>query len=985
MGQHKFLRKKTSNKKFYLRAYLKKIIYISSLTFFLIICTYDLFACNGGNFGDNINVTNNWQTISVQTYTYYTFTATSAGEIFIFSFCQGGGNNLVDTQLEVHYNDGISTGIYNDDACGNGSELTFTAPYSGTYRISVYRYNCQTTVVSAGILAFKRIIPNEQDCVGAITVCQSTYFQSESYFGYGAILDYTSSASCPGLCLETEDKSVWYTFQVQQSGILDFRITPNLPNSDYDWALFNLTNHDCSVLQNISANTNLIVSCNAAYDFGTTGANNLIPNTNSNCQGPSTLGGAPVNNPTIYVNAGEIYYLNIQNWSATQGGYTLDFSNSTASIFDNNSPYIDFIEVPNCGQNFFIVHFNENISCSTISSAFFTLSGPGEPYTITSISGNSCDLGGSMERVFTVNFSPAINTSGNFTINFSGNVTDMCGNTSSHDIWNFTINSGAILNLTSNPSTLNQNICLGNSIANITYNASVGSTCTFNGLPQGVTSSYNPATGQIIISGTPTVTGTFNFTVSVAGSCGNLTSNGVIIVSQNNTPIFNQFGPFCKGETAPVLPNTSLNGINGSWQPAFINTNIVGISTYTFTPLSGQCASQVSIHVEIINTQTPIFSSFGPYCQNSPDIILPSVSNNGISGSWTPYIVNTSVTGTFPFVFTPTTVQCVNNYTVNISITTNPTVSYSIIKPVNCDGNNGIINISATGGTPPFTGIGNFSINSGQHSFIVSDRNSCTGRVDVDIPVPPPLITEIIKLNDVDCFGKDNGKISINITSGNSPYRLDWNNNFEIFATNNFIKEGLKAGSYEFKLTDSNGCSLTKQITINEPAKIEISVNAQGPSCIGNNDGYIELEVKGGTSPYSYSWDFILSNDSILTGLQAGYYNVIIKDANNCTLELNEISLKDFPELCLKIPNALTPNGDGINDIWIIENIELFPEANAWIYNRWGQEIYNDNPLKNPWDGYYKGKILPTGTYLYIIQTNRGLGSVYKGTVTIIY
>jgi gliding motility-associated-like protein len=281
--------------------------------------------------------------------------------------------------------------------------------------------------------------------------------------------------------------------------------------------------------------------------------------------------------------------------------------------------------------------------------------------------------------------------------------------------------------------------------------------------------------------------------------------------------------------------------------------------------------------------------------------------------------------------------------------------------------------------------VGNFSVYSGQHTFIVSDINSCTTSINVDIPMPPALIAEINNVNDVDCYGGNNGKISINITSGNSPYRLDWHNSFEIFTTNNFLKEGFKAGNYEFKLTDNNGCLLTKEITITEPAKIEIFINVQGPSCIGNNNGYIELSVNGGTAPYSYLWDFIPSNDSILSGLQAGHYSVIIKDAYNCVAEFSGISLKDFPELCLKIPNALTPNGDGINDLWIIENIELFPDAIAWIYNRWGQEVYYDNPYRNPWDGFYKGKILPSGTYLYIIQTNRGLGSVYKGTVTIIY
>lgn len=968
---------------------MKTFDLIKTLLFFTIkiifLFSQQLLACSGGNLGGNISISITWQTMPVQTYTYYNFTSTSAGEIFIFSFCQGGGSNSVDTQLEVHYNNGTSTGAFNDDACSTGSELVFTSPGAGTYRISIYRYNCQTTVVSAGTLAYKRIVPNEQDCVGAITVCQATYYQNESYFGYGAILDYTSSASCPGLCVETEDKSVWYTFQVQQSGILDFRITPNLPNSDYDWALFNLTNHDCSVLQNIASNTSLIVSCNAAYDFGTTGANTLTPNTNSNCQGPSTLGQYPINNPVIPVYAGEIYYLNIQNWSATQGGYTLDFSNSTASIFDNNPPYISYIETPDCNESQIVVHFNENIDCSSISVNNFTLTGPGGPYTINSISGDACVLGGSMERIYTLTFSPAITTSGNFTISFNGNVIDMCGNVSINDTWNFTINSGANLNLTSPASTLNQNICLGNPITNITYSATAGSSCNFNGLPAGVSGNYNSSTGQIVISGTPTQTGTYNFSVSVAGSCGYVVSNGTIVVNQIVVPTFQSYGPYCRGDIPQGLPNQSLNGVSGTWSPAVINTNIIGNSTYTFTPSPGQCSQSVSIQVNVIDVLTPVFPNFGPYCLNSPSINLPTVSNNGINGTWNPPIVNTSVSGTSQYTFTPLSGQCLSNYSTNITIGSSLNVTVSISRPVNCEGNNGLVTVAASGGTPPYIGTGSFSVNAGEHTYIVNDNIGCIGEANISIPMPENINAEIRKISDVDCNGASTGSFAINITSGTAPFRLAWQNFNEIISTNSIIKNNLRAGTYNITLTDNSGCTFSGAIDIFEPSKIEVAVNAQGPSCIGNSDGFIELIIRGGTAPYVYYLDYIPVNDSLLNDLPQGNYSIFIRDANNCLLEIDNIALRDYPVVCLKIPNAFTPNNDGVNDKWIIENIDLFPNSQAWVYNRWGQIVYNDNPLTNPWDGFYNGKILPAGTYLYIIQTYKDSGSYYKGTVTILY
>ncbi len=410
--------------------------------------------------------------------------------------------------------------------------------------------------MSAGTLAYQTVLPNNQDCVGAISVCQPTYSQNQSFFGHGAILDYTSSNNCPGICVDDEDLSVWYTFQVQTSGVLDFRITPNDPNSDYDWMLVNLTNHDCSVIPNLDSYTSLVTSCNAAYDYGTTGMNNLTPNTGDNCQGPSSLGEYPINNPTANVTAGQIYYLNIQNWSATQGGYTLDFSHSTATIFDNNPPIPDLFVQPVCNGSTFTVLFNENVDCSTIDASDFTISGPGGPYNITDLYGAACSIGGIMEREFAITFSPAISVSGNYTINYNGNAEDMCGNIASPDSWTVTINPGSSMTLTSAASTLNQTLCNGNAITNITWTSTGGTNCTFTGLPAGVSGNYNSGTGAITISGTPTANGTFNFTVSLTGSCGAATATGIITVSSNVTATFNSYGPYCVGQTAPALPTT---------------------------------------------------------------------------------------------------------------------------------------------------------------------------------------------------------------------------------------------------------------------------------------------------------------------------------------------------------------------------------------------------------------------------------------------
>lgn len=85
----------------------------------------------------------------------------------------------------------------------------------------------------------------------------------------------------------------------------------------------------------------------------------------------------------------------------------------------------------------------------------------------------------------------------------------------------------------------------------------------------------------------------------------------------------------------------------------------------------------------------------------------------------------------------------------------------------------------------------------------------------------------------------------------------------------------------------------------------------------------------------------------------------------------------------LKIPNAFSPNGDGINDVWDIPNLVDYPGASVQIFNRNGQPVFISNGYNKPWDGKYLGQPLPIGTYYYIINPRNGY-NVISGGVTIL-
>src|SRR5574337_507039 len=100
-------------------------------------------------------------------------------------------------------------------------------------------------------------VPTNQDCLDAIPICQNVYSTTVSYSGEGNYPnEINNSSSCLG---SGELNDVWYTFTVQQSGNLNFTITPNNSADDYDWAVYNLTNNNCS---DIFTNPALEVSCN---------------------------------------------------------------------------------------------------------------------------------------------------------------------------------------------------------------------------------------------------------------------------------------------------------------------------------------------------------------------------------------------------------------------------------------------------------------------------------------------------------------------------------------------------------------------------------------------------------------------------------------------------------------------------------------------------------------------------------------------------
>ncbi|MCF6133303.1 T9SS type A sorting domain-containing protein [Flavobacterium wongokense] len=191
------------------------------------------------------------------------------------------------------------------------------------------------------------------------------------------------------------------------------------------------------------------------------------------------------------------------------------------------------------------------------------------------------------------------------------------------------------------------------------------------------TTSNNAITGTWSPAVDNTATTTYTFTPN-PGQCGVVTTL-TVTVNQPVTPTFNPLGPVCNGDSTFNLPTTSTNGISGTWSPL---ANNAATTTYTFTPNSGECAITTSLTVVVIDPTTPSFDAVAPICNGETLLALPTISNNGYSGTWSPALDNTATT---TYTFTPTAGQCATTATLTISVNQQVAPTFTAVAPI-CNG-----------------------------------------------------------------------------------------------------------------------------------------------------------------------------------------------------------------------------------------------------------------------------------------------------------
>jgi gliding motility-associated-like protein len=317
---------------------------------------------------------------------------------------------------------------------------------------------------------------------------------------------------------------------------------------------------------------------------------------------------------------------------------------------------------------------------------------------------------------------------------------------------------------------------------------------------------------------------------------------------------------------------------------------------------------------------------------------------------------------------------------------------------ISCNGlANGFIHVDPTTGSAPFiytwTGPDGFTATTknisgliaGQYQLLIVDSSQCKASETFVLTEPGKLgFTVILPSStaggfNINCAGENTG--SIDIEPVNQVKTVDYLWSDGVFGK---TRNNLPAGNYSLIITDANNCHASASITLTQPDSMKLAFYINPPFCPDKPDGSIETTVTGGVrgAAYMYRWSDNSTNSN-LVNVAEGYYKVIVTDMNGCSVK-DSVNVDPVNEACLEIPNAISPNGDLINDVWNIGLKELYPSMEVIVFNRWGETIWrSEKGYPRPWDGTSNGTPLPIDSYHYIINLHNGTKPIV-GNVTIV-
>jgi gliding motility-associated-like protein len=502
--------------------------------------------------------------------------------------------------------------------------------------------------------------------------------------------------------------------------------------------------------------------------------------------------------------------------------------------------------------------------------------------------------------------------------------------------------------------------------------------------------------------------GTYSVVITDANSCSNaltvtLTAPTVLtstIVSLSN---YNGYNVSCNGLTNGNIDINVTGGVptySYTWSNSTSTQDQTNIGAGTYSVViadANSCSNTLIITLTeptVLTANGNVASNYNGYavsCYGSTNGIINVNATGGVptyTYTWSNGSTNQNQTGLDAGSYS-VVINDQNGCSTNLQFGLNQPDSVSVtvaIQNVLCNSfYNGSVDLTIAGGVTPYTygwsnGVTTQDISGigfGTYTVVITDLNGCASTHAYNITETSPIVISLTHKN-VNCFNQQNGSVSAVVSGGTPAYVYQWSNGVTQSQISN-----VGPGNYVLTVTDANNCVSKDSALITQPNTLSVTLsspvmnNGHNVSYYHSTDGSITTAVSGGTTPYAYNW----SNGSVtqnLNNIGAGTYTVIVTDKNGCTYS-TDITLTQPLELAM--PTGISPNGDGLNDYFVVHGLEAYPNNNISIFNRWGNLIYEKDKYLNTWGGKSNaGADLPDGTYFVVLKINDG-DIILKGYV----
>jgi gliding motility-associated-like protein len=455
----------------------------------------------------------------------------------------------------------------------------------------------------------------------------------------------------------------------------------------------------------------------------------------------------------------------------------------------------------------------------------------------------------------------------------------------------------------------------------------------------------------------------------------------------------------CAGKTATLKATGAISYLwsNGSVSDSII-VSPVSSTLYTVRGTNARgCSDVVNSLVTVIPFLVPVTSNTNVSCFGGSDgtaAVVVGGGKPGYSYSWNsvPVQTNAQATGLRTGTYTVVIIDA-GGCTITASATiTEPPLLTATLAPTNVkcnNGSDGTIEAIVAGGTTNYNYSWNTNpiqrnvmatgLTKGTYTLVVTDAKGCTVTANATLTEPPGMILTTGTTN-VKCYGGNDGAANVTVTGNTPPYTYSWNTTP---VRTSAQLTGIQKGTYTVTVTDSIGCPANATVVITEPPAMVVDLGPDQKLCPESDIPAIFNAGPG----YKFLWHPTGDTSQQIAVRVPGTYSVTVTNQIGCSTRVSA-NLREVCPPRLFISNSFTPNGDSINDHYNVYGAH-FNNFHMFIFNRWGEIIFESKDRNIVWDGVYRKEPMPIGVYPWIITYTGDSEEYYgpfrlEGSVTVV-